>query len=78
MLTAASQTCCLQVVSYKMELSSDVSFEQDREGSKLAAALNAHLPSQAGACSRLFAQCCFCCTVSLEEASLSCTLFSKQ
>lgn len=48
-----------------MELSSDVSFEQDCEGIKLAAALNAHLPSQAGACCSLSAQCSFCSAVSL-------------
>ena len=59
MLIASCQTDCLQVVSFKMELSSDVSFEQDCEGTKLAAALNAHLPSQAGA------QCSFCSAVSL-------------
>ena len=51
MFTASSQAGCLQVVSFKMELSGDVSFEQDCEGIELAGALNAHLPSQAGVCS---------------------------
>ena len=48
-----------------MEVRSDVSFEEDWEGIKLASALNAHLGSQAGACCSLSAQCSFCSAVSL-------------
>ena len=70
MLTAPSQTGCLQVVSFKMELSSDVSFEQDREGTKLVEALNAHLSRQAGACSSLSAQCSVCSAASLRGGPL--------